>query len=215
MTNQHKREKVAIIVAHPDDETLWAGGTLLSHPNWECFVVCLSRKDDNERKLKFTQALKVLLASGIMGDMDDGPEQRPLANEEVKLKILELMPSLHFDIIITHDPAGEYTRHLRHEEISRAVIHLWNEDKIYCKQLRTFAYEDGNKKYFPRAIRTADSYIELPLKTWKYKYEIMKNVYGFGLHSWELSTTPKQEAFWLFEKKEEAMHWLAKKGKQQ
>jgi len=23
---------VAIIVAHPDDETLWAGGTILSHP---------------------------------------------------------------------------------------------------------------------------------------------------------------------------------------
>ena len=23
-----------MIVAHPDDETLWAGGTILKHPEW-------------------------------------------------------------------------------------------------------------------------------------------------------------------------------------
>ncbi len=27
--------RVALVVAHPDDETLWAGGTLLQHPGWD------------------------------------------------------------------------------------------------------------------------------------------------------------------------------------
>jgi len=26
-------KSAAVIVAHPDDETLWAGGTILSHPH--------------------------------------------------------------------------------------------------------------------------------------------------------------------------------------
>jgi len=29
--NRQKSKTVAIIVAHPDDETLWAGGTILFH----------------------------------------------------------------------------------------------------------------------------------------------------------------------------------------
>jgi LmbE family N-acetylglucosaminyl deacetylase len=32
-------KNVAIIVAHPDDETLWAGGTILNHPSWKCFII--------------------------------------------------------------------------------------------------------------------------------------------------------------------------------
>src|SRR6187431_2896834 len=37
------RESVAVLVAHPDDETLWAGGTLLSETNWAPFVWCACR----------------------------------------------------------------------------------------------------------------------------------------------------------------------------
>ena len=69
---------VAVIVAHPDDETLWAGGTILSHPSWTCFIVCLCRGSDPERAEKFNLALSVLKSEGIMGNLDDGPDQKPL-----------------------------------------------------------------------------------------------------------------------------------------
>jgi LmbE family N-acetylglucosaminyl deacetylase len=98
---------VAIIVAHPDDETLWAGGTILSHPSWRCFIICLCRGNDKERSPRFYSALKILKSEGIMGSLDDGPEQRPLDGKEVEGTILDLLPPHHFDLIISHNPSGE------------------------------------------------------------------------------------------------------------
>ena len=129
------RKQVAIIVAHPDDETLWAGGTILTHPSWECFIVCLSRGSDPERMPRFKQTLVLLHAEGIIGDLDDGPEQTPISDFDLQYAILQLLPTTHFDLVITHHPAGEYTRHLRHEETSRAVIELWLAGKITATTL--------------------------------------------------------------------------------
>ena len=95
----------------PTIEALWAGGTILSHPSWNCFIVSVCRGNDIERAPKFYQALKVLKSEGIMGDLDDGPDQFPLDEEEVEQAILNLLPEKHYDLIISHNPNGEYTRH--------------------------------------------------------------------------------------------------------
>ncbi len=110
--NKSSTKTVAVIVAHPDDETLWAGGTILSHPECEWYIVSLCRGNDKDRAPKFYQALKILKAKGTMGDLDDGPEQIPLNEEEVENAILDLLPAKHFDLIISHNPSGEYTRHI-------------------------------------------------------------------------------------------------------
>ena len=192
------KKTVALIVAHPDDETLWAGGTILSHPSWRCFTVCLCRGSDKERAPRFYKALKILKSEGIMGDLDDGPDQKPLDEKEVEHAILDLLPPKHFDLIISHNPSGEYTKHLRHEEISRAVITLWQTRRISAYELWTFAYEDGNKKYFPLAIEKATIYHLLTTPIWLRKYNIMTEIYGFNKDSWEAHTTPRSEAFWQF-----------------
>ena len=88
------QKTVAVIVAHPDDETLWAGGTILSHPSWKWFVVCLCRGSDEDRSPRFSNALKILKSEGIIGDLDDGPEQKPLKEYEVKQAILKLLPAI-------------------------------------------------------------------------------------------------------------------------
>ncbi|WP_222539359.1 PIG-L family deacetylase [Pedobacter polysacchareus] len=48
-------KKNAVIVAHPDDETLWAVGTLLDQPEWELLILCLCRKYDPDRVAEFVQ----------------------------------------------------------------------------------------------------------------------------------------------------------------
>ncbi|MEB0302829.1 PIG-L family deacetylase [Mucilaginibacter sp. 5C4] len=209
---QEKPKQVAIIVAHPDDETLWAGGTILSNPSWQCFVVCLCRKSDNDRAPKFFKALSVLGAKGAMGDLNDGPEQTPLSDNEIMEAILQLIPHVHFDLIITHNPNGEYTRHLRHEEISKTVVNLWNEGKLLTDELWTFAYEDGNKAYLPKADIHATCYRLLTQDLWDVKYNIITLTYGFDESSWEAKTTPNGEAFWHFSNPVFAKKWLANLG---
>jgi len=207
-----KQKNVAVIVAHPDDETLWAGGTILSHPSWNCFIVTLCRGSDEERAPKFHEALKVLKSEGIMADLDDGPDQNPLDEEEVEQTILDLLPEKHFDLIISHNPNGEYTRHLRHEEVSKAVINLWNNNKISADVLLTFAYDDSFKKYYPRAVQNAALFKSLSNRIWNRKYNILREIYGFEENSWEAKTTPRVEAFWRFANPFNAKKWLNNGG---
>jgi len=199
---------VLIIVAHPDDETLWAGGTILSHPSWNCFVVCLCRGNDEERSNKFFKALMILKAEGVIVDLDDGPEQNPLDEKELELAILDLIPPKHFDLVISHNPAGEYTRHLRHEEIGKAVIRLWNTVNISASELWIFAYEDGDKKYNPKAIENASICRKLTNRIWLRKYGIIRETYGFDINSWEAETTPRTESFWSFTDSYEAVKFM-------
>lgn len=199
---------VVVIVAHPDDETLWAGGTILSHPAWKCYIICLSRKSDAERAFKFYKALEILKSNGVMGDMDDGPDQKPLDEKEIQRAILELLPKNHFDLIISHNPSGEYTRHLRHEEVGKAVIRLWQTGKISSGELWSFAYQDGNKSYYPIAVENATIYHTLTRNIWLKKYSLLHEVYGFDKNSWEAETTPKAEAFWQFTDPNKAKNWI-------
>jgi len=205
-------KSVVVIVAHPDDETLWAGGTILSHPSWRCFVVSLCRGSDADRAPRFFNALKVLKSEGAIGDLDDGPGQEPLNETEVEMAILNLLPPDHFDLIISHNPSGEYTRHIRHEEVGKAVINLWNSGKISCNELWTFAYEDGHKAYCPRPVRNASIFRPLTKRIWRRKFSIVKDIYGFENNSWEVLTTPETEAFWQFTDPVVAKRWLNKGG---
>ena len=209
--NQENLKTVAVIVAHPDDEILWTGGTILSHQEWNVFVVSLCRASDTNRAPKFFQSLKLINAKGKIGDLDDSAELKPLDNEEVEQAILDLLPAINYDLIITHDASGEYTRHLRHEEIGKGVIKLWNAGKIVAKELWSFAYEDGGRKYYPRPVESANIVRSLALPIWQQKYNLITETYGFDKNSWEAQTTPTTESFWQFTNSEDAMHWLNNK----
>ena len=209
-SEKRNSKRIAIIVAHPDDETLWAGGTILSYPLWDCYIVCLCRRSDSDRAPKFSKALQVLGSEGIMGDLDDGPEQKPLDVNELENTILKLLPTGHFDLIISHNPGGEYTRHIRHEETGKAVIRLWNAGKISTDELWAFAYEDGDKKYYPRAVEKAALCHKLPEDIWLKKYSIITDIYGFEKTSFEAETTPRSESFRQFKKPDIAYKWLKK-----
>lgn len=149
--------RVAVVVAHPDDETLWAGGLLLSHPEWFPFIATLCRGKDPDRAPRFLKALEQLRAQGAMGDLDDGPDQVPLDSSVLKEAILSLLPGRDFDLLLTHAPQGEYTWHRRHGEVSQAVQDLWREGRLRAKRMWQFAYEDGGGAYAPRPKEGATS----------------------------------------------------------
>lgn len=187
-----------VIVAHPDDETLWAGGTILMHPETKWTIVVLCRKNDPDRSVRFNRALVLLRAQGRIGDLDDGPQQTPLSDSEVQETVLSLLSPGSVDLIVTHSTRGEYTRHRRHEETGRAVHSLWRTGRIAGRELWMFAYEDHEKRHRPEAITAADRVVKLPANVWKSKYDILTKTYGFGPSSFEAQTTPVVEAFWCF-----------------
>ena len=191
----HGIRRVAVVVAHPDDETLWAGGLLLNHPEWSPFIVTLCRASDAERAPKFSRALEQLHAQGAMGDLDDGPAQISLSGKRVRDAILALLPERDYDLLVTHSPCGEYTRHRRHEEVSRALRELWQKGQLRARQLWQFAYEDGGGCYLPRARSDAGLRLALSKATWARKYHIITQVYGFARASWEARIVPRTEAF--------------------
>jgi LmbE family N-acetylglucosaminyl deacetylase len=186
---------VAVVVAHPDDEALWVGGLLLGHPQWTTVIVTLCRGQDPDRAPKFRKVLERLGAQGAMGDLDDGPEQTPLADEALWGTILGLLPGRDFDLLLTHGPAGEYTRHRRHEEASRSVEALWRQGVLRAGSLWQFAYEDGGGAYLPRPRADADQRFELPADLWARKRDLITRDYGFAPDSWEARTVPDVEAF--------------------
>ena len=205
--------RAAIVVAHPDDETIWAGGLILSKRDWEWEVFTLCRAGDTDRAPKFYQALKKLNATGRMDDMDDGPAQIPLDESMVKDSVLGFLRETDYDILITHNPSGEYTRHIRHEEVSKAVIELWHKRAIIASELWTFAYEDEDGNKYPAAMKSANLCIHLPPDLRREKNRIITGIYGFPANSFEANAAADSEAFWQFKHHDKAMQWLEKGGK--
>ncbi len=133
------RLRAAVVVAHPDDETLWCGGYILAHPEFDWRVVTLCRASDPDRAPKFRKVLEQLGAVGEMADLDDGPDQVPLPIEQIQATITRLLAGNSYSLILTHGPRGEYTRHRRHEECCRSVVDLWRSGNIATNRLSLFA----------------------------------------------------------------------------
>ena len=143
-------------MAHPDDETLWCGGYILTHPEFRWRVVTLCRASDADRAPKFRQVLDRFGAEGEMADLEDGPDQAPLPVETIEETIARLLAGNSYDLVLTHGPNGEYTQHRRHAECCRAVVELWRSGRIRANRLWMFAYEDGDRAYLPRVRQDAD-----------------------------------------------------------
>lgn len=193
------RKRAAIIVAHPDDEVLWCGGWVLLHREWSWRIGTLCRASDPDRAPRFRRVVEYLRAHGHMADLDDGPEQMPLPAEQVQSAVRALIPGdTAFDLVLTHGPNGEYTRHLRHEECCRAVVSLWQRGRIRTKELWCFAYEDRHKSHLPRVSSRAEHRVVLPDDIWQEKYRLVTQYYGFPVDSWEARVTPREEGFSRF-----------------
>jgi LmbE family N-acetylglucosaminyl deacetylase len=199
------RPRAAVVVAHPDDETLWFGGYILTHPEFLWRIVTLCRAGDADRAPKFRQVLDRFGAEGEMADLDDGPEQAPLPSGQVEETIARLLAGNSYDLVLTHGPNGEYTQHRRHAECCRAVVELWRSAGIDTKRLWLFAYEDGGRAYLPRVRQDADRRDALPDDIWVEKWRVITELYGFSPDSWEVQTTPRHEGFWCFYSAQEAV----------
>jgi LmbE family N-acetylglucosaminyl deacetylase len=112
-----------MIVAHPDDETLFGGGELFNHQG-EYKVVCLDYGNNMTRHKEFLCALEKL---GVKKwEHWDGTEFKTSTSyDESKLvpKIQRLLDERDWEKVVTHNQGGEYG-HYRHLELHNVMAKL-------------------------------------------------------------------------------------------
>ena len=184
-----------IIVAHPDDETIWAGGTILKFPEIKWTIFSLCRSDDKDRAPKFRRVTESYGARGVISDLEDeGAMTIRESLPEIEKRILSKFKARHFTYLFTHDYSGEYG-HPRHTGVYRALQKLVSRKKLTVDNIFYFAYELADNKNFCVSKRNADYTLRLPEKTFKAKRSIIENLYGFKKSSFEYKSCSATETF--------------------
>lgn len=191
-------KKALVVVAHPGDETLWAGGTIMMYPEIEWTVLALFGQEDPKRISKFHKAVSRLGAKGIMGHLDEGPENALIDMYELQFAILELLPVNSYDLIVTHGSEAEFIKHRRYEETGQAVASMFKNGMLTADHLWRFAYEEGIGKNLIDPSADADQSFKVSRKVWKCKKNIMARGYGFNDDSLTTKAVPQKEAYGLF-----------------
>ena len=185
-------KKVLVIVAHPDDETIWMGGTLLKNKNnWETTIISLCRRDDEDRAPKFRKICKEYNAQSHISDLDD-ETMKDLNSEEVEERISKFTKNNAYDYIFTHGKNGEY-EHKRHLDVHRAVNKMIKEKNLLSKKVFYFSYNKKGEFAYPN--KESDKLIYLNSSTHKEKKRLIQEVYGFPKGGFEEVCCRKTEAF--------------------
>jgi len=162
MAKQLKIEakKALVIVAHPDDETIWMGGTIARYRNISWTILVLCRASDLDRAPKFRKVVSYYGAKGIICDLNDTGDPKESDPADVKKIIREKLPKKTFVVIFTHGANGEYG-HPRHKGVHKAVSQMIKDGELKTKQHFYFAYRLNAVKGIAIPTHNTKYYTEL------------------------------------------------------
>ena len=125
--------KDVMIIAHPDDETLWAG-SLIEKKKY--LIICLTNGDNPIRKKEFEQAMEITGNYGVMLKYPDNPNHVKnnwdKVKDEIRNDIRYVVSYKNWETITTHNPEGEYG-HIQHRFTSMMVTNICVEKKLTSK----------------------------------------------------------------------------------
>lgn len=123
--------KALVVVAHPDDETMFCGGTI-TKLKWDWTIVSAAHTLNSPRGQEFSNACKLLQAKPLMLGVKYGGKnsQIPISQTEVTQKLLSLLSIEDYDVILTHNGNGEF-RNKDHIVIHKVIKNFSNQHIWY------------------------------------------------------------------------------------
>ena len=193
-----KKDRALVVVAHPDDETIWMGGIILSSKNIDWTIFSLCRKNDFDRAPKFRKVCQYYKAKAIISDLEDEDIMSVKASlPEIEKRIGKEVKKKKFKYIFTHGLNGEYC-HIRHIGVHKTVKGLVEKKALVCNHLFFFAYKlNSQKKIINCPDSSVDLVFNLTKKEIRAKKNIIKKLYGFSQKSFENISCLAEETFTL------------------
>lgn len=178
---KENRVNALVAVAHPDDEIVFCGGTILTHPNWYWTIVTFTGIENSERIYQYRNAMEHLILSGVninkylsLGQIDSGNDLSELEFQKWQNAIQEL--NLSPDIVFTHNTKGEYG-HTHHKSANAIINNLFeNVWEFICPGA-------GNTQ--PQPVKDKVNKVALNVQTLSKKKEIFDQFYISEHYLWE------------------------------
>ena len=128
---KYKNTNKLMIVAHADDELIWAGETLLKEKGqWD--ILCVVTPDHQSKfripmflenvsnYLECNTTMLDFIDSGWYINRQTNKEQAAPINGDINTPILEKIKSKEWSVILTHGESGEYG-HYHHTQVHQSV----------------------------------------------------------------------------------------------
>lgn len=128
--NIETEAKKVMIVAHPDDETLWGSHALYEE---KYLVVCVTCGGRLDRVKEFETVMNLTQDDYIMlnyPDLVNGKKSKWEAEwDDVNRDLKNIVNAKDWELIVTHNPDGEYG-HIHHKMINKMITKYADHSKL-------------------------------------------------------------------------------------